>query len=126
MTSYPNSMRHLGLGVVCLVSAAGWATAQSSSSGANAPRTSWGAPDLQGVWDVRTATPLQRPADLAGKPVLTDEEAAEYETRAQQRRVQRRDRSVEHRDGLSEVDPGFLCRLSGEPGSVWLHAASIR
>jgi hypothetical protein len=53
---------------------------------------------------VRTATPLQRPADLAGKPVLTDEEAAEYETRAQQRRVQRRDRSVEHRDGLSEVD----------------------
>ena len=53
---------------------------------------------------MRTITPLQRPPDLAGKCVLTDEEAAEYESRAQLRRVQRRDRSVEHRDGLSEVD----------------------
>ena len=92
-------MRCLGLGAVCLLGAAGLAAAQSE-----VPRTPWGAPDLQGVWDVRTITPLQRPADLAGKRVLTDEEAAEYETRAQLRRLQRRDRSLEHRDGLSEVD----------------------
>jgi hypothetical protein len=25
------------------------------------PRTTWGQPDLQGVWDFRTITPLQRP-----------------------------------------------------------------
>ena len=43
------------------------------------PRTAWGAPDLQGVWDYRNITPLQRPDSLAGKQVLTDEEAATYE-----------------------------------------------
>ena len=40
------------------------------------PRTPWGEPDLQGVWDFRTATPLERPESLAGKKVLSDEDAA--------------------------------------------------
>ena len=51
------------------------AGAQEGAS--EAPRTAWGAPDLQGVWDFRTATPLERPEQLAGRDVLTDEEAAE-------------------------------------------------
>lgn len=42
-------------------------------------RTPWGDPDLSGVWDFRTMTPLERPEELAGKPTLTDEEAAAYE-----------------------------------------------
>ena len=33
------------------------------------------------VWDFRTITPLERPSELAGKDVLTDEEAAEQEQR---------------------------------------------
>ena len=44
-----------------------------------APRTAWGAPDLGGIWDFRTITPLERPANLKDKPVLTAEEAAEFE-----------------------------------------------
>src|SRR5262249_7617677 len=40
-------------------------------------RTPWGDPDLQGVWNDATSTPLQRPTELAGKDILTDEEAAE-------------------------------------------------
>mgnify|MGYP003310575584 FL=1 len=43
------------------------------------PRTTWGAPDLQGVWDFRTLTPFERPVELGDKAVLTDEEVAEYE-----------------------------------------------
>jgi hypothetical protein len=43
------------------------------------PRTPDGQPDLQGIWSNATITPLERPADLAGKPVLTEQEAAEYE-----------------------------------------------
>ena len=43
----------------------------------DAPETPWGAPDLQGVWDFRTITPLQRPEDLGDKAFLTEEEAAQ-------------------------------------------------
>ena len=42
-------------------------------------RTPWGDPNLQGVWDSSTITPLERPAALAGKAVFTEAEAAEYE-----------------------------------------------
>jgi hypothetical protein len=42
------------------------------------PRTPDGQPDLQGVWTNATVTPLERPSDLAGKQVFTEEEAAEY------------------------------------------------
>ena len=40
------------------------------------PLTPWGDPDLQGAWTNTTTTPLERPADLAGKTELTDEEWA--------------------------------------------------
>ena len=46
------------------------------------PRTLWGDPDLQSVWDVRTITPLQRPSGLAGRATLTEEEAAAVEAQA--------------------------------------------
>ena len=45
------------------------------------PRTPWGAPDLQGVWDFRTLTPMERPDELEAKDVYTEEEAAEFEAR---------------------------------------------
>ena len=43
------------------------------------PRTPWGKPDLQGIWDFRTITPLERPEDLGDKAFLTAEEAAAAE-----------------------------------------------
>ena len=52
------------------------------------PRLPDGRPDLQGVWDFRTLTPLERPADLADKAVLADEEAAEIEAQATARSVE--------------------------------------
>ena len=42
------------------------------------PRTPWGAPDLGGVWDYRSATPMARPEEFRDKPVLTEEEATGY------------------------------------------------
>lgn len=53
-------------------------TAQSSSKW-DAPRTAWGHPDLQGVWDPTTGTPLERPSQYKDREFLTDEEAAERE-----------------------------------------------
>jgi len=45
----------------------------------NAPKTPWGDPDLQGVWNDATSTPLQRPATVGEKDVLSDEEAEEFQ-----------------------------------------------
>ena len=48
----------------------------------DAPQTAWGQPDLQGVWDFRSITPLQRPERLENQEFLTEEEAAELEQAA--------------------------------------------
>jgi hypothetical protein len=50
-----------------------------------APRTPDGQPDLQGIWSNATITPLERPADLAGKATLTAQEAADYEAAVRKR-----------------------------------------
>ena len=39
------------------------------------PRTSWGDPDLQGYYLSLSYTPLERPAELAGKALYTEQEA---------------------------------------------------
>src|SRR4029079_13293663 len=40
------------------------------------PKTPWGDPDLQGVWNDATSTPLQRPGGIGDQQVLRDEEGA--------------------------------------------------
>jgi len=67
----------LGYWLVGIVLAAAPATAQKWSP----PHTPDGQPDLQGTWTNITITPLERPAELAGKEFLTPQEAAEYEKR---------------------------------------------
>ena len=57
------------------------ALASAPAAGQELPRTPWGAPDLQGVWDFRTLTPMERPDELEAKDVYTEEEAAEFEAR---------------------------------------------
>jgi hypothetical protein len=51
----------------------------AAQTGWQAPRTADGHPDLQGIWTNATITPLERPAELAGKPTLSDAEAAAFE-----------------------------------------------
>jgi len=54
----------------------GGAQAPPSASETAVPKTSWGEPDLQGLWTDEYQTPLQRPAKFAGKEFLTDAERA--------------------------------------------------
>ena len=58
-------------GALLVPAAAGAQTAET-------PRTAWGAPDLQGVWDFRSLTPMERPAELADQEVFTSEQAASF------------------------------------------------
>ena len=63
---------------VCLIVLLPLAAAAQSAQD-TVPRTAWGAPDLQGIYDFGTATPFQRPAELAGRTTFTAEEAAVQE-----------------------------------------------
>jgi hypothetical protein len=62
------------------------------------PRTPWGDPDLQGVWNDATSTPLERPGDVGTKDVLGDEEAADFQDQLQH------DLTRDRRDGGPEID----------------------
>ena len=57
------------------------ATTSAKGKAPAAPRMPDGHPDLQGVWNFSSLTPLERPSELAGKAVLTPAEAAELEKR---------------------------------------------
>jgi hypothetical protein len=64
--------------------ATGVAGAQAPRAGtpASIPRTPDGHPDLQGNWSFATITPLERPANLADKAFLTEQEARALESQA--------------------------------------------
>src|SRR5271165_2755235 len=74
------------------------AAAAKSSGTASIPRTTDGHPDLQGFWTNATITPLERPAEFAGKPTISDAEAAVYEKRSLG------NSSLDRRDGGSDAD----------------------
>lgn len=57
-----------------------------------------GQPDLEGIWNNSTITPLQRPRDLAGKEFFTEQEAAEYQ------RKMLADLDTDRRDPNPEAD----------------------
>ena len=71
------------------------------------PRTAWGAPDIQGIWDYQSQTPLERPAGLAARASFSEEESAQVRQQALERN------SVDRRDGGAERD---LARAYGE---IW-------
>ena len=61
------------------------ATPQPLKGSPTLSRTSWGDPDLQGIWDTSTNIPFERAANLGDKSVLSDEEAAESRKQASER-----------------------------------------
>ena len=79
------------------------------------PRTSWGAPDLQGVWDFRTITPMERPEDRADQEFLSEEEVADLNRAALDRNADLAARPARR----TEADPsGNVDRgVDGAPGS---------
>ena len=70
-------MRHLLRALLFTVAAAvALAPLPGLAQSGDAPRTAWGKPDLGGVWDFATLTPMERPPEFAGKDRLTEEDVA--------------------------------------------------
>jgi hypothetical protein len=61
------------------------AKAAPARAAATTPRTPDGHPDFQGLYDVATVTPLERPAEAGGRLVISNEEAAAAEAYDRQR-----------------------------------------
>jgi len=59
-----------------------------------AAKTSWGDPDLQGVWDYKTITPLERPAAMGDRQFLNDDEVARLEGNAAKRLSEKGDNTA--------------------------------
>ncbi len=74
-------------GVHVLASAVLALSPARAAAQAPALRTADGHPDLQGVWNFSTATPMERPEDLAEQTTLTPEEAAAWEQRLAEQRA---------------------------------------
>ena len=115
------SHRHLAAAcsvIALLVSAPAGAAAQGAGE-TETPRTPWGAPDLQGVWDFRSITPMERPDDLADQEFLTAEEAARLEQETLDRNEELLNRPALRTAVTESVDSGE----NGAPGfynNFWL------
>jgi hypothetical protein len=72
-------------GLACSATLAQTAAGAAPAEPYAVPRTSWGDPDLQGVWDYRTITPMERRPELGDRAFYTDEEIAQLEGRAARR-----------------------------------------
>lgn len=92
---------------VCLVmgAAAAHVATQGRGTGATsqvrtppAPRVPAGQPDLQGTWNFSSLTPLERPAEFAGRATLSPAEAAAFEQQLQERN------NADRRDGGVDAD----------------------
>jgi hypothetical protein len=56
------------------------AAGAAKTTGANAgtlPRTPWGDPDLQGMWETQARTPMERPSEFGAREFMTEAEAAD-------------------------------------------------
>ena len=88
--------------------------AQSQTPAAGvASRTAWGQPDLQGVWDFRTITPMERPEALADQEFLSAEDVADLEQGIADRDARLAARPAQRTVATNSVDRG----VDGAPGS---------
>lgn len=83
MPRFNTNPQHLYLGTaLCLILSSN-SLAQNSAT-EDIPRLANGRPDLQGTWDFRTITPLQRPEQYGDRETLSADEAEEFEIARQE------------------------------------------
>ena len=85
MRSQVRTVLRTGLPLIILVTGAGGTASAFGQEAWSPQRNSMGQPDLEGVWDFRTLTPLERPERFGDRAVLTEAEAAAQEARSAER-----------------------------------------
>ncbi len=108
------------LATACVGIPLGIATAQSDEF--ETPRTEWGHPDLQGVWNWVSSTPMQRPEKYGTREFLTDEELTEQRARQAQARA-----AADAAEAELNVDPDAppVADSTGGYNNFWYETASI-
>ena len=71
-------------------------------------RTPWGDPDLEGIWNSKTQTPLERPDRYAEREFLTDEEVATLERQ-----------NVENPGRDERAEPGTVADVEGAYNNIF-------
>ncbi|MCY4266022.1 MAG: hypothetical protein OXE78_14390 [Gammaproteobacteria bacterium] len=97
-------------------------SAQDIQNEYEVPRTEWGQPDLQGVWNFSSSIPMQRPQRFGDREFLTEEEIEQA--------MARREQSAATADAAAAelvVDPDAP-EVSNDPGGYndfWFEVAGI-
>jgi len=81
--------------LVAVIAASIGGTSAQAPSGSNTSslKTSWGEPDLQGIWTDETDTPLQRPVQYANQEFFTPEQRAQLDRARTELLERERDRT---------------------------------
>jgi hypothetical protein len=104
---------------LALATAIGAATATAATKEWKVPRTSWGAPDLQGTWTNGSLTSLERDPRFKDKPFLTPAEAEAFEHNNLFAQFARED--------AKPTDPSVRSTAASDPGgynAFWLDPGS--
>ncbi len=116
-------MSKQSLVVVCLVIAgsplAPLPLAAQSAGTEAPPRTAWGDPALDGIWDFRSITSFERPAEFAAHEFLTEEQAANLEQATIERELELLHRPARRTRAGGSVDQGEEGAL-GAYNDFWL------
>ena len=92
----------LALAWVCASPASAQSANNPQGTSYKAPRTAWGHPDLQSVWNFSTPTPLERPAALADVELLTKEQVEAAAIAAASRDRRQSDKVADVREAYNE------------------------
>jgi len=98
-TASCKQLRHLlAIGVLAAIGPA--AHADGPAKKYVVPKTEFGHPDLRGVWNFSSNTPLERPARFRGREFMTKEEYAELQAQVQARSQREDNVSTSSRTGV--------------------------
>ena len=105
----------------CALLAAQVAAQQPSNY--QAPRTEWGQPDLQGVWNFNSETPMQRPERFGTREFLTEEEIMQARVRRAEFRAEAD--AAEAELVVNPEAPPAGASSTGGYNNFWYERASI-